>query len=321
VPHRPWPRDTTATDYHAWTEVAVKHRANQDQNLGWLVPAALLSALVLLGVVPAVVMQIAAPAGEAAAASPQAPFALVDDSVPRPEELSAHGELPDPAATAPPDLPADGTVPTDEAPAKRLGEVWSGTTVLRLGDEGLPVKFVQQRLTMAGIDVAENGQYDEAMVAAVTRLQQKFDLNQSGRVNRYTLATLAQITERGPALPAECLAGTVLCVDKTQKIIRLVVDGTPEVTLDARFGSFGTATNEGLFEVYEKRADDWSDEFGVPMRYSMYFSGGQAIHYSEFFATEGYAGASHGCVNTRDLDATAAMFDMVAEGTAVFVYT
>ena len=76
----------------------------------------------------------------------------------------------------------------------------------------------------------------------------------------------------------------------------------------------------GLEQFYDKRADDWSEEFGVPMQYSLYFSGGQAIHYSDFFAEEGYTGASRGCVNTRDLDATATMFDLVDEGTAVFVY-
>lgn len=299
----------------------MKHRAQGQQGLAWLVPAVLLLLVAALWAIPAFIMAAAAPAEPPVSQPSQAPFALVDDALPRPEEVAQHGELPEPAEAAPADLPEATTEESAKEPTKRLGEVWAGTTVLRTGDSGLPVKFVQQRLNMAGIEVPENGVYDEAMVAAVTRLQEKFDLNQSGRVNRYTLTTLTQITGRGPSLPAECLTGTVLCVDKTQKIVRLVIDGAPEVTLDARFGSFGTATDEGLFELYEKRADDWSEEFGVPMRYSLYFSGGQAIHYSEFFATEGYTGASHGCVNTRDLDATAAMFDMVPEGAAVFVYT
>ena len=37
-----------------------------------------------------------------------------------------------------------------------------------------------------------------------------------------------------------------------------------------------------------------------PMPYAMFFSGGQAVHYSADFAARGYAGASHGCVNVRD---------------------
>ena len=37
------------------------------------------------------------------------------------------------------------------------------------------------------------------------------------------------------------------------------------------------------------------------MPYAMFFSGGQAVHYSPDFAARGYNGASHGCVNVRNL--------------------
>ena len=40
--------------------------------------------------------------------------------------------------------------------------------------------------------------------------------------------------------------------------------------------------------------------YGSAMPYAMFFSGGQAVHYSSDFAARGYAGASHGCVNVRD---------------------
>ena len=36
-----------------------------------------------------------------------------------------------------------------------------------------------------------------------------------------------------------------------------------------------------------------------PMPYAMFFSGGQAVHYSSDFARPGYNGCSHGCVNIR----------------------
>ena len=39
------------------------------------------------------------------------------------------------------------------------------------------------------------------------------------------------------------------------------------------------------------------------MPYAMFFSGGQAVHYSPDFAARGYNGASHGCVNVRNLSA------------------
>ncbi len=300
----------------------MRHQAARSGRPRVLAPALLVVSVLGLWGIAAVVVAVAMPDGQSGAGSSSsaAPFALIDN--PSAAELAQPGELGADAApqSALPDEPATRDDSGQGGATKRLTDVMSGATVLRVGDTGLPVKFVQQRLNMAGIQTPENSTYDAATEASIARLQEKFDLHQSGRVNRYTLSTLLQVTERGPGLPAECLSGTVLCIDKTQKVVRLVIDGAPEVTLDARFGSFGTATDEGMFTVYDKRADDWSEEFGVPMKYSLYFSGGQAVHYSDFFATEGYTGASRGCVNTRDLAATAAMYEMAPKGTSVFVY-
>ena len=56
------------------------------------------------------------------------------------------------------------------------------------------------------------------------------------------------------------------------------------------------------------------------MPYAMFFSGGQAVHYSADFAKNGYNGASHGCVNVRDKGAIASLFDQVGTGDKVAVY-
>ena len=56
------------------------------------------------------------------------------------------------------------------------------------------------------------------------------------------------------------------------------------------------------------------------MPFSMFFSRGQAVHYSSDFAARGYAGASHGCVNVRDYAALASLFDQVRTGDKVVVY-
>jgi lipoprotein-anchoring transpeptidase ErfK/SrfK len=56
------------------------------------------------------------------------------------------------------------------------------------------------------------------------------------------------------------------------------------------------------------------------MPYSMFFDGGQAVHYSSDFAAVGYAGASHGCVNIRDYDGVAHLYDQVRVGDTVVVY-
>lgn len=259
-------------------------------------------------------------------AAVEAPAAAAPGDPPR-EPLVSVGSAPGLTWSRTPDpSPSESeSEPPSAAPqerkAKALGEIMAGNSVLRLGDRGLPVKFVQQRLNTAGLKSPESGEYDTLTAAAVTHLQEKFSLTTTGRVNRYTLETLLQVTARGPVLPDECTTGTVLCIDKTQRILRLVVDGEVVATLDARFGAFGSATNDGMFEVYDKIDNDFSTQFGVPMKLSMYFSNGQAVHYSPFFARDGYRGASAGCVNTRDLAATQAVFDQVEVGTTkVFVY-
>ena len=318
-----------------WRQSDDEARGAHGMLLVVVVPLFFAALVALVWLVPAAIMSVTSPADSSAEGADGASQWIAGERPatrpvipPSPTEVPEAGTgeaeaTPSTSTNEPPapvaDLPTEAG--TDAAgQSKTLGQVMDGSTVLRAGDAGLPVRFVQQRLNAAGIAVAETATYDEPTAAAVTRVQEKFELTQTGRVNRYTLDTLLRITERGPALPTECTTGTVVCIDKTQRLVRLVRDGEVAMSLDARFGALGAATKEGTFEVYDKRADDWSTEFGVPMQYSLYFAGGQAVHYSEVFAAQGYTGGSAGCVNTRDIDATRALFDQVPRGTKVFVY-
>jgi lipoprotein-anchoring transpeptidase ErfK/SrfK len=56
------------------------------------------------------------------------------------------------------------------------------------------------------------------------------------------------------------------------------------------------------------------------MPYAMFFSGGQAVHFSYDFSMRGYAGGSHGCVNVRDEAAIAELFAQVRTGDKVVVH-
>ena len=56
------------------------------------------------------------------------------------------------------------------------------------------------------------------------------------------------------------------------------------------------------------------------MPYAMFFSGGQAVHYSPDFAARGYSGASHGCVNVRNLVGIQSLFAQARVGDKVIVY-
>ena len=210
-----------------------------------------------------------------------------------------------------------------------------GTTLFGPGDQG------HQRPATPGAAAPDRwyfgdvtGNYDSATVTAVKGFQAKRVIPVTGDVDQRTLDRLAAMTT-APTPPSSttstpspgkldprCLTGRVMCIDKTTSTLRWVVDGHVLQTLDARFGSTlsNTPTREGLFHVYLKDADHVSQMFGSSMPYSMFFSGGQAVHYSSDFAAVGYNGASHGCVNIRDYDGIRWLFSQVRVGDKVVVY-
>lgn len=111
----------------------------------------------------------------------------------------------------------------------------------------------------------------------------------------------------------------MVCISKADRRVRLVDDGTVVLSLAARFGSASRPTREGTFHVTWKDRDHWSTRYESSMPFSLFFSGGQAIHYSADFARVGYAGASHGCVNLRSWSGAQRLFDLVPVGTRVVV--
>ena len=210
-----------------------------------------------------------------------------------------------------------------------------GKTLYASGDQGSDVRAIQARLRQIDWYFGDvTGAYDSQTVTAVKGFQAKREIPVTGEVDQRTLdrldgmtttPTRAEMRNQEPspgALDPRCLHGRVLCIDKTSSTLRWVVDGHVLQTLDARFGSTlnDTPTREGLFHVYLKDADHVSHLYGSSMPYAMFFSGGQAVHYSSDFAAVGYNGASHGCVNIRDYDGIKWLFSQVRVGDKVVVY-
>jgi len=208
-----------------------------------------------------------------------------------------------------------------------------GPRLLGPGDRGDRVRDVQARLKQIAWFAADvTGVYGDVTAGAVRGFQGKRGFPVTGVVDRRTLDRLDAMTrrptdaelhnraDRAGALDARCLTGRALCIDKSSSTLRWVVDGQVLQTLDARFGASTTPTREGLFHVYLKDADHVSRLFGSSMPDAMFFSGGQAVHYSSDFAARGYLGASHGCVNIRDLAGITRLFSQVRVGDAVVVY-
>ena len=270
-------------------------------------------------------------------------YALHDDSSTRPSASGTGGvptaEPSTPAATTPTPstTPTPTPTPTEEpiktpTPTKEP-TLTPGPRLLGPDDEGDEVRDLQARLKQIfWFNTDVTGTYGDVTVTAVRGFQAKREIPVTGEVDQRTkdrlyamtaTPTEAELHNRGNtpgALDARCRTGRVLCIDKTSSTLRFVVDGEVQQTLDARFGASTTPTREGVYRVYLKDADHVSHLYGSSMPYSMFFDGGQAVHYSSDFATVGYAGASHGCVNIRDYDGVAHLYDQVRVGDTVVVY-
>ena len=179
------------------------------------------------------------------------------------------------------------------------------------------------------------GTYDSQTVTGVKGFQGKRGFPVTGEVDQRTLDRLRSMTrtptadEKNNVTPAvtatgaidpRCLTGHVLCIDKSARKLRWMVDGQAVKVFDVRFGSELTPTREGSFTIFEKSRNHVSTIYDTAMPFAMFFSGGQAVHYSADFAARGYNGSSHGCVNVRDYNGIAWLFDQVSIGNAVIVY-
>ncbi|WP_439675634.1 L,D-transpeptidase [Embleya sp. MST-111070] len=131
-------------------------------------------------------------------------------------------------------------------------------------------------------------------------------------------------TPKPPAAQAgldeRCLTGRAICIDKRTDRLAWVIDGKVQYSTAVRFGSAETPTREGAFSINFKSRDHVSTIYHTPMPFAMFFSGGQAVHYSADFAANGYNGASHGCVNVRDKGLVQRLFDETRVGDKVIVY-
>lgn len=222
----------------------------------------------------------------------------------------------------------------------------AGPAILKSGSSGDRVKDLQARLKQIGWFSGDvTGNYGSSTTSAVAGFQGKRGLHATGAVDQLTLTKLQSMTRKPtadelsnkPAAPADpakpgddgkakgldprCMTGRVLCVSKVSNKLWWLDNGKVIDSVSVRFGSDELPTREGVFQVNSKSKNHVSTIYHTKMPYAMFFSGGQAIHYSPDFAARGYNGASHGCVNVRDLGAIQKMFSQVSVGTKVVVYS
>ena len=210
-----------------------------------------------------------------------------------------------------------------------------GPALLAQGASGDRVRDLQARLKqLAWFSGSVTGTYGPATASAVKGFQGKRAIPVTGEVDRRTLDRLTAMTRtptedakhnRVPkpsasGLDSRCLTGRAICVSKSSNTLTWVVDGKPQLRMDVRFGSQELPTREGAFSIGWKSRDHVSTIYHTKMPYAMFFSGGQAVHYSPDFAARGYNGASHGCVNVRNLGGIQTLFAQAQVGDKVIVH-
>ncbi|GAA1356245.1 L,D-transpeptidase family protein [Streptomyces beijiangensis] len=277
----------------------------------------------------AVVAMAAGCTAQAATGTPEA----------KPSAGSGGSTTPTPEPTPTPSATGTGTTTATPAPSQTETQPPKPKpepkVLMARGDKGSQVRELQARLRqIAWFDGVPTGTYGAATSTAVQGFQGKRGLAVTGATDTVTWQKLLAMTTRPTAdelngtvsahpagkLDARCLHGRVLCISKTSRSLSWVNDGKVLATMDVRFGSQYTPTREGTFSVDFKSRNHVSTIFHTAMPYAMFFSGGQAVHYSADFAARGYNGASHGCVNVRDRAKIAALFDQVRVGDKVVVY-
>ncbi len=253
-------------------------------------------------------------------------------STPRPTTPTS----PAPTTAAPTTAPPVSTPSTPPTATPTPAPV----VLLRSGDSGAKVRSLQARLKQIGwFDGDVSDLYGSRTEAAVRGFQAKRGYTATGSLDEPTWAKLVSMTRRptadelnnvkpkpkpdtatGADLDPRCLTGRVMCISKTTRRLTWVIDGVPQYGFDVRFGSDELPTREGVFTVYKKQKDVISNLYHTPMPYSMFFSGGQAVHYSSNFARLGYAGSSHGCVNVRDWNGIVRLYGESRVGDRVVVH-
>lgn len=167
------------------------------------------------------------------------------------------------------------------------------------------ITALQARLKWAALSEEEpSGTWTAKTTQGVKKLQWKMAKKQTGKAGTKAVAYLAKTSTTGQ-LDKKCSTkGNVLCVDKTQRVVRFVSKGNVMKTFhinigpergDKNFGRY-SATREGSFKIGDKQVNSISSLYGYSMPYWMQFDKGIGFHYSEYFSQSGYKDASMGCV-------------------------
>jgi Putative peptidoglycan binding domain/L,D-transpeptidase catalytic domain len=148
------------------------------------------------------------------------------------------------------------------------------------------------------------GHFGHLTRGAVKRFQRKVHLRVTGVANHPTWRELIKRTVRARGLiPNIChTRGWHACYDRKRHQLTLWHKRRIHNSWLGRSGDRGTETRLGNFTVYWRDRDHVSSLYDLPMPYSQFFSGGQALHGSVLMV-DPWVDHSHGCINMYIKDA------------------
>lgn len=289
--------------------------------------ALIVGALTFVSAVPAQAVDSEPSPASAQTEAPSSASAVPAQAVnSEPSPASTQTEAPSSAsaqAEAKPAKPTKRSKPKKRSDQeKTIKMVALGLVKLVGGDHGSAVQRVQAKLTRVGILTTATGFFDNKTAKNVGIFNEKFlryDYGENQVITKRSWLKLRK--ESKTKIPRYCLKQKkVMCISKKQKVLRYLHKGRVKMALDVRFGVPGYRTRNGKFKIFRKKRNDYSVLYRSVMKFSMYFSGGQAVHWSKSFPIDGYWGGSRGCVNTRNYKLTKQLFKKVTIGTPTFIY-
>lgn len=203
---------------------------------------------------------------------------------------------------------------------------------LKYKSSGECVKQAQKLLNTRGFyKMSIDGKYGVGTTNAVLNYQRARHITDDGVVGINTWKALNSSYMPTNPIPNNCKnKGTVICVSKAERKLRMYNSGTLIKTLNIRVGGFTTDINgnyrvhqtvEGTYTVFKKDPNPYSKRYGAgAMPWSVMFDRNMYVHYSEGFSKDGYNGASHGCVNVGNLADAEWVYKNTQIGSKVIVY-
>ncbi len=243
------------------------------------------------------------------------PTPSVAEVTPTPTPLFTPTPTPVPVT---PSAPATPTTKPTTAPPAAPGPTTAdpdgcANQTIRIDSSGKCVTFAQKLLKQAGYYSPTPGtKFGAASVNWTLQYQRSRGLADNGRIEGETWAALLSGKPQLPTMiPDSCkTSGVVICVSKAQGKLYWLQNGAVKKTTAVRFGGWNSdaktkqwrlfGTPNGTYRVYNKDPNPSSENYGDgAMPYSTMFDPNMYVHYSAGFASVGYSGSSHGCVNVR----------------------